>query len=145
MSSFWRKWLAVWCVAVAAFAVVLIGGAFGATDGPVRALLALQNPAADLTMTATLRFSLALMGAVSLGWAVTMWAAIDAADRLGANARPVWRLLLISVVGWFVIDSSLSVATGFALNAVSNAVLLAGFLWPLWRMGVLRGRIPRPA
>lgn len=138
MTNFWRRWLAVWCIAAGLFGAVLTGAAFPATDGPARALLAFQNPAADATMTAALRFSVALMGAVTLGWAVTIWAAIVAADRLGAQGRPVWGWLVMSVVGWFVIDSGLSIATGFALNTVSNAVLLVGFLWPVWRMGVLR-------
>ena len=138
MTNFWRQWLALWCIAAGLFGAVLTGGAFPATDGPVRALLAFQNPAADATMTAALRFSVALMGAVTLGWAVTMWAAIVAADRLGARGRPVWGWLVMSVTGWFVVDSGLSIATGFALNTVSNAMLLVGFLWPVWRMGVLR-------
>ena len=137
MTRFWRIWLDVWCLAVGAFGIVLIGGAFAATDGPARAVLAIINPAADLDFSPTLRFALALMGAVTLGWSITLGAAIRAADALGTAGAPVWRMVTWSVVGWYVIDSSLSVATGFALNAVSNSVLLAGYLLPVLRSGVL--------
>ena len=139
MTTFWRNWLTIWCGAVAVFGVMLTGGALAATDGPVRALTAMLNPAADATMTDLVRFSLALMGAVTIGWALTLYAAIRAADRLGAAAAPVWRLLVTAMLVWFVVDSSLSVATGFGLNALSNAVFLAAFLWPVWGSGVLGG------
>ena len=43
-----------------------------------------------------------------------------------------------SVLTWYVIDSLLSIATGFGLNALPNTVLMAGFLFPVIRSGVLR-------
>ncbi len=139
MSSFWRNWLTIWCVGVSLFGVVLIGGAFPATDGPVRALLMIMNPAADIVYSETLRFALGLMGAVSLGWAGTLFAVFRAAHALGPAAAPVWRMVMFAMVGWYVIDSSISIATGFALNAASNTLLMIGLLLPLWRSGVLGG------
>lgn len=141
MTGFWRNWLTIWCGAVAIFGLVLTGGAFPTADAPIRWMIATINPAADATMTDTLRFSLALMGAVTIGWSLTLHAAIRAADRLGAAGGPVWRLLVLSMCAWYVIDSSLSVATGFGLNAVSNTVFMAAFLWPLWRSGVFGGTV----
>jgi hypothetical protein len=40
-------------------------------------------------------------------------------------------------VGWCVIDSILSIATGFWLNTVANAIYTAAFLLPVIRSGVL--------
>ncbi len=137
MTGYWRNWFKIWCLAVGVFGLVLAGGAFSATDGMVRYLIAVLNPAADPAMTDTLRFAVALMGAVTLGWALTLHAAICAAAWLGADGAPVWRLLVLSLIGWYVIDSSLSLATGFGLNAVPNTVLLVTFLWPVWRSGLL--------
>ncbi len=139
MTMFWRNWLTIWCLAVAGFGLLLTGAAFPASDGPIRLVMAAMNPAADLTMTETLRFALALMGAVSIGWAGTLYATIRVVDRLGDAGASMWRMVVLSVVGWYVIDSSLSVATGFGLNAVSNTLFLAAFLWPVWRSGVLAG------
>lgn len=78
------------------------------------------------------------MGAVTLGWGRTLMTTIQAAHQLGAAGRSTSVGLIVSVLAWFVIDSSLSVATGFGLNAVSNSILLAGFLLPIVRSGVLR-------
>ena len=147
MTNFWRRWLTIWCAAVGAFGMVIMAGAFAATDAPIRVLLDTMNGSAPLEMTASLRFALALMGAVTLGWAATLYAAIRAADLLGDRGQPIWRMLTAGVVGWYVVDSVLSVATGFGLNALSNTIFLIAFLWPVMASGVLgvsssRGAFP---
>lgn len=140
MSEFWRKWLSVWCGGVLLFGVVLAGGAFEATSGPVRAVLALLDGPGEPSFDPHLRFSLALMGAVSIGWGITLFAAIRAAGEIGgAQARRLWLGITVSVIAWYGIDSALSVATGFARNAIPNTLLLAGYLLPVVRSGVLRG------
>lgn len=138
MPGIWRVWLQLWCVGVVLFGVVLALGGIPATEEPTRLLLDILNGSAPVEMTDPLRFACAVLGAVSIGWGITLHAAIDAAQRLGAAGGPVWRMTLIGVVTWFVIDSCLSVATGFGLNVIPNLVLLIGFLWPLHRAGALR-------
>lgn len=128
MSAFWRAWLIVWCGSVVVFGLVLAGGAFEATSGPVRLIFeGLQGPG-ELDLDPAMRFSLAVMGGVSIGWAVTMLMVIFAAIQLGDRARPIWVGLTVGLAVWFVIDSSLSVATGFGLNVVPNTVLIATYL-----------------
>lgn len=139
MIGFWRTWLWAWCGAVGLFGVVLIGGAFEATAAPTRMLFGLLNPAEPFVLSAQARFSLAVLGAVTLGWAVAFYAAISAAHQLGGAGARVWRLITLSVVTWFVIDSALSVATGYGLNVAPNVVFLLGFLLPVLRSGVLKG------
>lgn len=138
MSGFWKQWLNLWCVAVALFGAVLAGSAFPGSDWVAKALLTLLRDDARIVFDPTLRFTIALMGCVTLGWAGTLWAAIKAADRLGADGADIWRLIAASIIGWYVIDSLLSVATGFALNAVSNTVFTAALLLPVWRSGATR-------
>ncbi len=137
LPRFWQNWLYAWCAGVALFGLVLAGAAFEVTSGPTRAIFTLLN--GDLVeLTPHLRFSTALLGAISVGWSLTLVAAIAAAIRLGRSSRSIWMMLTASVVAWYIIDSSLSIATGFGLNAVPNTVLVAGFLLPVLRSGVLR-------
>lgn len=138
MTGFWRQWMAVWRLSVAGFGLVLAGAAFEATDGLVRMIFALVGEALPPEMGEPLRFSIALMGAVTLGWWLTLEAAFRAIDLLGDRVAPVWRGVTVSVVGWYVIDGALSAATGYALNIVPNTVLLAGYLIPVMATGVLR-------
>ncbi|MFN3521123.1 MAG: hypothetical protein ACK4YQ_02660 [Phenylobacterium sp.] len=138
MNAFWRNWMWGWCAAVGLFGAVLALGGLPATGEPARLLLDVLNGPAPVALDGALRFSVAVLGAVTIGWSLTLAAAIRAALELGEGAGPVWRLTLAGVVGWFVIDSILSVATGFALNVVPNLILLATFLWPLQRSGALR-------
>ena len=140
MSRFWRQWLAVWRLSVAGFGLVLAGGAFEATSGPARMIFALVGEALPADMTDPLRFSIALMGAVTLGWWLTLEAAFRAIDLLGERAAPVWRGITLSVVGWYVIDGALSAATGYALNILPNSLLLVGYLVPVLSTGVMRRR-----
>ena len=139
MSVFWRKWLVVWCWAVAIFGAVLALAGFDATKAPVEQLFLLFNPATSVPFDATARFAIGLMGAVTLGWGLTLLAGVRMALALGHEARPLWNGLILSVLAWYVLDGIISISTGFALNAVSNTVLLAGFIIPLWRSGLLGG------
>ena len=116
------------------------GGAFEATSGPVRLVLAgLQGPAEALFDPA-LRFSLAVMGAVSMGWAVTLYFTIRAAIAQGANAKPLWDAISAGMISWFLIDSALSVATGFGLNVLPNVVLAGMYVVGLLGSGVLKAK-----
>lgn len=65
---------------------------------------------------------------------VTVVVATGAIEKLAADDRRLaWRGIELAVLAWCVIDSGLSIVTGFALNAVSNAVFVSAFLVPLVR------------
>ena len=139
MAGFWQKWLMLWCVAVAVFGLVLAGGAFAATDGITRGLLVVLGHPWPAVPDAHHRFSVGLMGAVTLGWGATLMPAFRALGLLDPRqAAPLWRTMTLAILGWFVIDSAISIATGFWLNAVSNTLLVILFLVPVVRGGVLR-------
>lgn len=135
MTAFWRTWLTVWCWAVGVFGVVLAGAAFEPTSGPARLILGIMNPTAAGEFDALHRFSIGLVGAVTLGWGLTLLAAIQAAVRLGD--RQLWLGITGAAIVWYVVDSVISVATGFALNAASNTLIVAAYLLPVLRSGVL--------
>ena len=65
-----------------------------------------------------------------------MLAAADASPE-SAAARSLWRGITYAVVAWYVIDSIISVRTGFALNALSNTLFLAAYLFVAGRTGAL--------
>ena len=140
MSTFWRNWLLVWSIGVAIFGLVLAGGALEATSGPVSRIYQFLQGPGDLMFDPAMRFTLAVMGCVSIGWAVTMFLMIRAAFTLGEQARAIWVGLTAGVVTWFVTDSALSVATGFGLNVVPNTVLIVTYLIAVLGSGALKRR-----
>jgi hypothetical protein len=138
MSLFWRIWLIVWAWSVIVFGVVIAGGAFEATSGPIRFIYeSLQGPG-PITFDPVLRFSLGVMGGVSIGWGVTGLMVILAAIRLGDVAQPFWAAVLVGLAAWFVVDSALSIATGFGLNVVPNILLLGGYIIAMVATGKLK-------
>lgn len=78
-----------------------------------------------------MRISVSLVGAVMIGWG----GALLAVWRARGADPALWRGLTRVVLVWYVIDSGLSVATGFALNAVSNTLFVALFLLPAVKLG----------
>lgn len=134
MSGFWQMWLVVWALGVVLFGLVLAGGAFESTSAPVVWVLeSLQGPG-EVVLDPTLRFSLAVMGCVSIGWAAMMLAVMRVTFRMADRAGPLWSAVTLGVVVWFITDSALSAATGFGLNIVPNLALLATYL-----IGVVAG------
>lgn len=138
MSAFWRGWFGLWSASIGVFGAVLAGGAFDATSGPVRKLLVtLGGPNAG-AFDPTLRFSLAVMGAVSIGWAVMLFLTLRAAIDRPDHSRPLWNAITAGMASWFVIDSALSIATGFGLNVAPNLVLAAMYGIGLLGSGALK-------
>lgn len=139
MGKLWKDWLLVWAIGVTLFGLVLAGGAFAATDMLTRSLFRLFGSPLPLLMDEHHRFSIGLMGAVTMGWGLTYIVAFKALFTLDpANAAPIWRMLLLGSLIWFAIDSTISVATGIWLNAVSNTILLILLLIPVIKNGVLK-------
>lgn len=139
MSAFWRGWFGVLALSILMFGVILGLGAFAATDGPTLFLLGLLGGGEITALAPETRFSLAVLGAVSIGWAVMLHLVISAAITLGPAGRPLWRAVSAGIWTWFVVDSTLSVLTGFGLNVIPNLLLLGMCVIGLRGSGVLRG------
>jgi hypothetical protein len=132
-------WMTGWCGAVCLFGLILVGGGLEVTSGPVRILFNFLNGPGKLDLNPHMQFSLAVLGAVTIGWSLTLMAAIQAANQLEKRvSKPIWALITASIVIWYAIDSILSTATGFWLNVVSNTIFLTTFLIPITRSHVLR-------
>lgn len=128
MSPFWQAWFQFWLVSMVLFALLVAGGALPATDAPLRMGLALisMGPPTDLTPAG--RFMIGVLGGVFLGWMVMLWLVIRQAITMGPAGRPLWQAATIGMLAWYALDSTLSVLTGFGLNAVPNTLALAMFL-----------------
>lgn len=82
-------------------------------DGP--------GPVPDGAARDYLELLLRVMGAVILGWSVLLaWVAA----RLRRREPAVWRAAAASVATWYVLDSTASLLSGFALNAAANTALV---------------------
>ena len=73
MSDFWKTWLDIWCLAVIAFGGILAGAAFDGFEAGVKLMLTLQNPISEPVFYDIERFSFGLMGAITIGWGLTLF------------------------------------------------------------------------
>ncbi|MEI6485920.1 MAG: hypothetical protein WCO11_06590 [Sphingomonadales bacterium] len=84
-----------------------------------------------------MRISVSLVGAVMLGWGCAMlgvWQARRADPAL-------WRGLTRALLVWYGVDSTLSVLTGFPLNALSNTLFVGLFVLPAVKLGFFGNRL----
>ena len=138
MTAFWKRWLNIWALVVAAFGLVLAGAGWPATDGGARlAMEIMGGSGAFAGFDTDLRFAVALMGAVTLGWGLTSFVLFQALFALEARAVPYWRMVLGFALTWYVVDSAASVANGYPLNALSNTVFIVLLAIPLVASGAL--------
>ncbi|WP_224815146.1 hypothetical protein [Hasllibacter sp. MH4015] len=139
MNGIWRVWMILWCISVGGFGLIITLGAIEATSAPTILLLEMLSGGIMVEMTPHLRFALAVMGPVTMGWALTLIGATEATRHLPKPiAAKTWLWITAGVLAWMVIDSILSVVTGFALNLIPNTLYLVAFLVPVIRSGVLK-------
>jgi hypothetical protein len=74
-------------------------------------------------------FAFGIIGAVIVGWGVALMGIILKPLRQGE--RWAWWVLALSVNVWFVVDSVLSITSGYWQNAVSNLAFYVLFAVPL--------------
>jgi hypothetical protein len=138
MTGMWRNWMNSWCIAMIVSGLIFVLAALPVTDVFARLFydfvywpLDGQSGFSDAA-----RPTIAILGAVFFAWAVMMQGVVKIA--LDDPKSPLWRVIIVGVVLWYVVDSAVSVACGIPVNAISNTVILAAFLVPILGSGVWR-------
>lgn len=128
-----KCWLLVTGIGIAAFGPVFALGSMAGSAEPARSSLDLLSWPVDGNMSyaaGTTRFLSALTGGFLFGWGLMVlllrqWVYDAAPDG-------VRRAVLGGLLGWFVLDSAGSIASGNPSNAVINIAVLLILAGPLW-------------
>lgn len=138
MTGLYRSWLNIWCVTMMASGMIFVLAAFPATDIFARLFYDFVYWPLDgqSGFSNAARPTIAIVGAVFWAFAVLLQGVVKIA--LDDPASPLWRVLTISVLVWWLVDSAASVICGIPVNAVTNTILLVTFLVPTIGSGVLR-------
>lgn len=100
--------------------------------GPIRLLADLLIWPLDGSQTLAApetRLALAIGGGLMAGWGTMIWQLAGAPHACDPDTTR--RIVLTSLLVWFAVDSTASVAAGAALNVLANAGFLALFLLPI--------------
>jgi hypothetical protein len=132
--AFHRFWLKITAVIVGSFGPVFTLGALVATAAPARLTLDLLGWRLDRPSSfepANIRLLSAVTGGFLLGWGVMIWCLSEWLHPVAPEATR--RTVLVSLVSWFVLDSTGSIVSGHSSNAAFNVVVLLLAVGPLWR------------
>lgn len=128
-----KLWLKVAAIVVGSFAPVFFLGTMPGTAEPARFSMDLLSWPVDGATTWTspdTRFLSALTGGFLLGWGVTIWMLSERLYDLAPES--VRKIVVSGLVCWFCLDSSGSIASGNASNALFNVLVLLLAVGPLW-------------
>ena len=128
---FWDRWLIMVVAGVIAFSaslVVLPQLSQSLFDNLFARQLAAHQPF-DPSTSDYVRFVYGVLGATMIGWMVSLLFLIAGPFR--ERTRFGWCAVSLSVLVWFVIDSSLSIWAGFWENAAFNTGFLFLFAPPI--------------
>lgn len=131
--KFHKNYLKVTAFVVAAFAPVFFLGTMLSTAEPARWTLDLLSFPLDGLQSyeaPSTRFLSALTGGFLLGWGVTIWCLQQWVYDYAPEA--VRKTVLAGVLSWFFLDSAGSIASGNAINALFNVLVLLIAAGPLW-------------
>jgi hypothetical protein len=87
------------------------------------------NPVTGTEALEYTRFVYGVLGAVMIGWAIALLFVIH--GPLRRRERWSWNAVAASMGGWFAVDTSLSIWSGYAENAVLNLGFAILFTVPL--------------
>jgi hypothetical protein len=129
-----QAWLKVTAIVVGSFGPIFFLGTMPSTIEPARLTLDLLSWPIDGATTyssADTRFLSALTGGFLLGWGVMIWClSIWVYEKAPEAVR---KTVLLGILSWFVLDSSGSIASGNASNALFNIVVLLLAVGPMWK------------
>lgn len=128
---FWSRWLLMVAAGSAAFGLSMV-----LAPGPIQEffnwmIFGGDDPPSGFSKEAVdyLRFVYGVLGAVMAGWMVLIaWIAAGPLDR---GEHWAWNALAASLGGWFLIDTTHSLETGYPENAVLNCIFLVAFSLPM--------------
>lgn len=129
-----KFWLIITALIVGAFGPVFTLGAMEATAEPARLTLDILSWPLDGQQSFAspdTRFLSALTGGFLFGWGVMIWSLRAWVYDIAPEA--VRRVVLASVLAWFVFDSAGSIASGTPSNAFFNVIVLLLAVGPMWR------------
>ena len=112
--------------------LVFASGAFAPIEGASRFMHDLIDYPVDGsidTFTREARWFSAIGGGVVVGMSVLFFTVI--APLIEAGHRDIHRGVIVSMLAWFVIDSTGSIAAGVPANVIVNITLLALFIGPI--------------
>lgn len=87
------------------------------------------KPACSTEETLYIKFVYGVLGAVMVGWCVSLFCSI--LDSFRREDKEGWRTVSLSLVTWFILDTSFSISQGFIENAVFNLIVFVCFSIPL--------------
>jgi hypothetical protein len=129
----WDILVALATVAVGASGLVFV--VFGlATQSLFKTLIygTAPNPVTGTEALRYTRFVYGVLGAVMFGWALALWFIVT--GPLRQRQRWAWNAVAFSMLGWFLVDSSLSLLSGYGENAILNLAFGVMFAVPLYFM-----------
>ena len=128
------RWLKFGSALTILFGILVAAAATPIGAGPTQFLTDLIffpiDGAQDITAPETRLFS-AIGGGVMAGWGVLLW--MLSTQLFPSDQALAAKLIIASIVTWFVIDSMGSIIVGAPLNAAFNVSFLLIFCVPLWR------------
>lgn len=132
--KFHKFWLKITAVVIGSFGPIFFLGTLLSTSEPARFTLDLLSLPLDGIQNynePTTRFLSALTGGFLFGWGVMVWCLSTwVYDKAPEQVR---KTVLVGLVSWFILDSSGSIASGNASNAIINIFVLLLAVGPLWR------------
>jgi hypothetical protein len=129
-----KSWLLVTAFVVGSFGPVFSLATASEFDGPARwtlDLLAWPIDGTQVYSDGAMRLLSALTGGFLFGWGVMILALRKYVYDVAPE--PTRRVVLASLVSWFVLDSIGSVLAGAQSNVIFNIVVLLAAVGPLWQ------------
>ena len=133
-TRFWLNWLAVVTVGVIAFGLLLVIAPGLARQGFSLLVFSSADRISDFGPEAAsyIELAQAVMGSVMAGWGMALLLILR--GPMQRNLTEGLKFFGISLLVWFIPDTTFSIASGFWQNATLNLVFAVLFLIPLFAL-----------
>lgn len=129
-----KLWLKITAISIISYAILFFLGTLKQTDKAIEVVLdfssfpvdGLQNYDANSTV-----FLSALLGGILFGWGILIW--FLSSKIYDIAPEQTRKIVLTSLISWFVIDGLGSIFSGNSSNVIANIFLLLILVGPLWK------------